>query len=111
VPWLPNGAWPDSLLREVTVVYKVCIDVPRESYLSAQVPIPCGSQGRRIVPFFRDMAKTARSNGTGWRVRSDGAKRRLVTLNAPGGANDMRRVPHLLWDQVLSTDLVARWIE
>ena len=57
---------PASLLKTVKVTYKVCIDVPIESYRAAHVPI---SHNRWIPAFFTEMKHRA-----GWRVWTGGKR-------------------------------------
>jgi|HubBroStandDraft_1064217.scaffolds.fasta_scaffold01101_7 hypothetical protein len=57
---------PDSWLSTIDVTYKVCIDVPIESYQAAHVPI---SRDRRIPYFFDELKRMP-----GWRIWDGGDK-------------------------------------
>lgn len=57
---------PSGVLKTVDVTYKVCIDIPIESYRAAHIQI---SHNRWIPAFFNDM-----KHRPGWRVW-DGGKR------------------------------------
>jgi hypothetical protein len=57
---------PDSWLSTIDVTYKVCIDVPIESYQAAHVPI---SSNRWIPNFFNELKRIP-----GWRVWDGGEK-------------------------------------
>jgi hypothetical protein len=57
---------PESWLRTIPVIYKVCIDIPIEAYVSVGVPI---SRDRRVGPFFAALRAMP-----GWRVWLHGAR-------------------------------------
>lgn len=57
---------PDWALQTINVVYKVCIDIPIESYHAARVKV---SSQRIITNFFRELKHIP-----GWRVWDGGAK-------------------------------------
>ena len=66
VPYMTIDACPNSQKRDVNVEYKVCIDIPIESYRAAGVSI---STSRWIPTFFSNLAHMP-----GWRVWSHGRR-------------------------------------
>jgi hypothetical protein len=99
---------PASLLKTVNVTYKVCIDVPIESYRAAHVPI---SHNRWIPAFFTDLKHRA-----GWRVWTGGKRPPtlmdgdIVAANNPQHQHAGIVTTGMLFEAVLSIDCFARWI-
>src|SRR4051794_7971091 len=58
--------FPDGVLRTINVTYKVCIDIPIESYKAAHIPI---SHSRWIPTFFNEL-----KHKKGWRVWDHGRR-------------------------------------
>ena len=92
---------PSGTLKTVDVTYKVCIDIPIESYRAAHIQI---SHNRWIPAFFNEM-----KHRPGWRVW-DGGKRPPSLMFRPSGLNDMVSVSRVLFEAVLRIDFFARWI-
>ncbi|HEY4015786.1 MAG TPA: hypothetical protein VGM06_20740 [Polyangiaceae bacterium] len=63
---LSTDGKPAWMLSKINVTYKVCTDIPIESYLAAKVPM---STNRNVAGLFRDLKKIP-----GWRVWDGGQK-------------------------------------
>lgn len=66
LPGLTTDGCPSVLTSGIDVAYKVCIDVPIESYVAASVPV---SRSRWIPTFFGELKRMP-----GWRVWDHGAR-------------------------------------